>query len=1063
MVLGVWRLSSVTLTSQNWTPYIERVFEQIVPDSDAEIATTSLDWDHNKFTLSLDCEDINLRDKRKQTVMFFPKASLKINLWSLLRGHFVPEEFTADAAHFWLTRHTNHMMSLGSIKPDPQSKGLEEKVTESSDDFVDALGFVQNISDELADASFHHKIKIKSLAVDLYDVGSRRNWYLRVPELSLEHNKRSATGTARVLLKDGDKEVSAVQLTYAYLYDKRLHTIGASFQDLRFSSFAFFAPEFEYFQMTDLPVSGSFSVSMDKALNIAAADIKLDGEKGVITAPEMWEKDRPITKASFAAQYSRDRGKIEVTNALIDFGGPRLEVDLEAKVTTSFKHAWFNRRQDNDSYSLTLRMFDVPMDSFGQIWPKTAIPNARAWIIKNMTGGMFYSGTVTIGGNIDYNDIEKLTITSGGGELKAGEAKLTYLDGMPPIDDVFASAIFDLEKMDVLVEKGHTGDILIQPFTLRLDNFQKSIQTISIPLKLQGSVPDVLRLIDNPRLGYATKMGLVPEDNGGKVEGTLTISLPLLMDVLMDDVEIKAEAKVTDFSSPKLIPRIGLTKGNLDLFLTTGDLKLKGDINLNDVPAKIEWATLFNESKAVEEGNPIHQATVKAAPEDEEWSAFYGMGKYIRFKGKVPVTVEYKNIKTGESLVTVDANLGPAEVFVEQLAYHKNTKIPAQVSFAVEVNADEPITFNDILVAGKEISVKGSAVLDTVTSELTQVSLSPFNIGRHNAVVEYSAPTDVTLPMVLKITGRASDFSGIGNSEFKEEQADKKTELKTDKKKPVQAKDIYIMLSKLHMSEDGYIEDVKCKATRSTKGWEYFSFEGIAQGYERVTAELSDLKEGGKRLEIKADNLGLVLKGAGMGDSVKGGDLSVFAQSTAAKPYDLAGTFKTKSFAIIDWPFLTRLFSTFSPFGWVDLITGEASFSHLRGEFAWNGDAITMKNMNAPGTAIGLNFKGKIDIENSKVNVSGTAVPFSFVNKIIGAIPLIGDVITGGKGQGLLAVAFDVTGALSDPKIGVNPASLLTPGFLRNIFFSSDNETTDEKKIERKKAPEEPYPKNKSQ
>jgi hypothetical protein len=80
-----------------------------------------------------------------------------------------------------------------------------------------------------------------------------------------------------------------------------------------------------------------------------------------------------------------------------------------------------------------------------------------------------------------------------------------------------------------------------------------------------------------------------------------------------------------------------------------------------------------------------------------------------------------------------------------------------------------------------------------------------------------------------------------------------------------------------------------------------------------------------------------------------------------------------------------------------------------------------------------------VDMNSGRANLHGTLVPFSMFNRILGSIPLIGDILTGGDGGGVLAVAYDIKGSLADPKIDVNPVSLLTPGFLRNLFFGGDD------------------------
>jgi hypothetical protein len=60
------------------------------------------------------------------------------------------------------------------------------------------------------------------------------------------------------------------------------------------------------------------------------------------------------------------------------------------------------------------------------------------------------------------------------------------------------------------------------------------------------------------------------------------------------------------------------------------------------------------------------------------------------------------------------------------------------------------------------------------------------------------------------------------------------------------------------------------------------------------------------------------------------------------------------------------------------------------------------------------------------------------VNKAIGSIPLIGDVLTGGTGA-LIAATYKMKGrGGKDPEVSVNPLSVLTPGILRRILFEEN-------------------------
>jgi hypothetical protein len=43
------------------------------------------------------------------------------------------------------------------------------------------------------------------------------------------------------------------------------------------------------------------------------------------------------------------------------------------------------------------------------------------------------------------------------------------------------------------------------------------------------------------------------------------------------------------------------------------------------------------------------------------------------------------------------------------------------------------------------------------------------------------------------------------------------------------------------------------------------------------------------------------------------------------------------------------------------------------------------------------------------------------------------------KGGGVFAARFGLDGSIDDPAISINPASALTPGFLRDMFGMFDN------------------------
>ena len=71
-------------------------------------------------------------------------------------------------------------------------------------------------------------------------------------------------------------------------------------------------------------------------------------------------------------------------------------------------------------------------------------------------------------------------------------------------------------------------------------------------------------------------------------------------------------------------------------------------------------------------------------------------------------------------------------------------------------------------------------------------------------------------------------------------------------------------------------------------------------------------------------------------------------------------------------------------------------------------------------------------VENDKlISLRGTLVPATTLNKVIGSLPLLGDILVGKKtGEGVFGVSFKIKGTPKKLKTTVNPIKTLTPRFI---------------------------------
>ena len=136
-------------------------------------------------------------------------------------------------------------------------------------------------------------------------------------------------------------------------------------------------------------------------------------------------------------------------------------------------------------------------------------------------------------------------------------------------------------------------------------------------------------------------------------------------------------------------------------------------------------------------------------------------------------------------------------------------------------------------------------------------------------------------------------------------------------------------------------------------------------------------------------------------------------------------------FKVSEMPALTKLLSLASLQGIADVMTGEGiRFNVLEMNFKNKNKLMTIDEIYAIGPAISILMSGYIE-SNKLISLRGTLVPATTLNKVIGSLPLIGNILVGKKtGEGVFGVSFKIKGPPKKLKTSVNPIKTLTPRFI---------------------------------
>ena len=140
---------------------------------------------------------------------------------------------------------------------------------------------------------------------------------------------------------------------------------------------------------------------------------------------------------------------------------------------------------------------------------------------------------------------------------------------------------------------------------------------------------------------------------------------------------------------------------------------------------------------------------------------------------------------------------------------------------------------------------------------------------------------------------------------------------------------------------------------------------------------------------------------------------------------------KINDFKLNELPALTKILTLASLQGIADLLSGEGiRFNEFEMKFRNEKKLMTIDEIYAIGPAISIMMDGYVQ-KDELISLRGTLVPATTLNKIIGSLPLLGDILVGKKtGEGVFGVSFKIKGPPKKTKTTVNPIKTLTPRFI---------------------------------
>ncbi len=676
----------------------------------------------------------------------------------------------------------------------------------------------------------------------------------------------------------------------------------------------------------------------------------------------------------------------------------------------------------------------LPVPTLKKIWPPLAGPGARAWALENLRGGVVTKAQVRIDLNPaelknTLNDQpiphEKIDLT-----FEYEGVGATYLGELPPIRNGKGRARLRGDDFEIVMDSGHV--VVPGGKRLKLRKGRFFIPEISpqgpmseVSVEIAGKSADALRVLDHPPLGYMTAFGLAPSSVGGDATVNLTLKMPLLKGLTLDKIELLGLARLTKLKLANAFGKTGVDDGTLDIRTTVKGLKAKGKVKLDGITADMDWSENF------QAGTDYSSKFVFQTKLNAKERARLGIDLSEFLSG--PVSVKLSATGNGPAIdqAKIEADLSAAKLYYEPIGWkHASKKTRAVMQLQ---SKKDLIQLQDIKITGANLLVTGSMSLNN-EGQLLSIDLPTANLGPVNRIKVLGKRRN---DGVLALQASASEFDA---RPLLRERLKSSSDDGGGSSNPSEVISVSGKVTKAQAFNGETIKNISYSVLSRGGTVETLNSKGSLEDASPFRIAIKRAAKGRRQMRIDAGNAGRLLRAVDLYSKISGGDFRLDMTFPAPGTSKVrTGKLKLKRFSVRNESAFREIPRSNNDGAFrKSANAGNFDFNSLKIPFTLKDNRLEIRDVLLKGSAIGASARGTINTKTDAIKLGGTLIPAYGLNSIVSHVPLIGDILAGGKGKGVFGVTFAVSGTTANPRVRINPVSALAPGIFRRIFEFGD-------------------------
>lgn len=1018
----------------------------ILPGWNVRFDSAQVGWDWNDVRPWVVLEDVRLVDRRNRLTATLPRAEVGLGFSGLLSG--------LGVSTIELDRASVHVADLGGFSDTTDDSLFDDLFGDSGiprpEIFIPLTEAFNRFTLRLLDnVPSLNRVGFQGLSLTVYRGEDLSEANISISSFDLRHSGDVLNLAAQLDASIGGSPINIRLAGDANPLRGDLSLLLAlnDVYPAGLPADAGLPAEHQYLK---LPIDINLQLDLDATVGLKSAGIRAELGDGIIQGGDAFPAPAEVSYGLIGATYDVSENILVFDNIDLDLGGQ--------KVTGEGLMYW-HRTGVSPGLQFELRTTNLPVLNILDYWPIKRHPDgrergARAWISQHMISGnaadiVFRIDSAPSGVGSYANDSNyQLTFDFTDLDTK-------FMQTMPPILGASGSAVLTKTMLDIDVVAGTLLNMPIGGTKIGLSNIQVRDQGVGrFEIFTRGDVQTVVSLIDNPPLRVAEKANLDISRLGGTATVKAVVSAPLVKKPPEGSVTYDVTAQLQDASVADLLDGEGLSQAQLSMRVTQDTLSAAGRGNLNGVPIGMRWEENFAAGRA----DPTAETTLLVVNGNLDAQELLSLGvdveDFLLGKAQAEASFQGRNLKFTRGTFTADASTAILEV--PQLAWKKPVGAPATINGGV-IFTDQGSTVAPLLVQGDEIDLVASLELGPKNSGAFNAEIQARSVGRNQFIARLSKPENK--PLTASVEAEAFDLGAFLKQEPQQVLAAEHELIAS-----TQATDFDLSLStKAILLENGeQWDDGQIDLTFRNNEPVALNLTATS-GEEKslVVVEVLDQPDGetGQRpFTAQALDGGQVLRGMGFFAHLEGGTLDLDARTAGwGDSWQLQGDLNVDTATLIPKSSLGDAVTEGTVSGLDSYLDdGDLELDVLNVPFAFDGDIVEFNGLKANGPTLGLTMEGEIATTQGLINVNGVVVPAYGINSLLGNIPLVGGLFSGGDGKGLFGVAYRVKGTTEEPDVNVNALSGLAPGFLRLLFEGRKGRVADVQAPDTKASPDAP-------